>query len=239
MPRRSLLWTYAIVLHLVLLLMVLRIVQPQLGLWGPSGSPSAAETHYSNMVKYHDRGDAALAPGRVVFLGDSLTQGLPVSEVTQRGINYGIGSDDSTGLLARLDRYASIDSAAAVVVAMGSNDINRADNGTFLVNYEAVLDAIPNGVPVICSAILPIDEPARENWLDRSNSRILTVNTELRETCEQRGLLFSDATDTMIDEAGNLDPSFHVGDGLHLNAAGNQRWIAELRAALAQIGISD
>lgn len=239
MSRRSLVWTYVIVVHLVVLLLMLRIVQPQLGIWGPAGSPSAAEVHYTNMVDYHGRGDLALPPGRVVFLGDSLIQGLPVSSVTELGINYGIGSDDSIGLLERLDVYPSIESAAAVVVAMGSNDINHYDDLTFLANYEAVLDALPADVPVVCSAILPINEVAKENWLDLSNARIVSVNGELREMCEERGSLFSDATEVVLDDDGNLDSAFHVGDGLHLNAEGNERWITVLQSALLQIGISD
>ncbi len=239
MPRPKFLLAYALVLHLVLLLLVLRIAQPQLGIWGPAGSLSQAEIHYRNMVDYHQRSDAALPPGRVLFLGDSLTQGLPVTAVTEHGVNYGIGSDDSVGLLRRLDNYDSLNSARGAVVAMGSNDLNRADNDEFLDNYRAVLNALPEDVPVLCSAILPIDEPVRSNWLRRSNERIQRVNELLRTTCEQRGHVFVDATSTLADDAGNLDAAYHIGDGLHLNATGNALWIAELQTALRELGIAD
>ncbi len=239
MPRPKFLWAYALVLHLALLLLVLRIAQPSLAIWGPVSSVSQAEIHYVNMVQYHERGDAALPPGRVLFLGDSITQGLPVAAATSRGVNYGIGSDDTVGLLARLEKYESINSAAAVVIAMGSNDMNRVTDAELSTNYEAVLDAIPSDVPVICSAILPIDEPVRSNWLDRSNKRIIKLNTDIESLCTNRGYLFVDPTAAMSNDDGNLKSEFHVGDGLHLNADGNAQWIVDLKAALQQLGIDD
>ncbi len=238
MPRRSLIWAYVVVIHVVLLLLVLRILVPDLALWGPASQPSAAEVHYANMVEFHSSGDAALEPGRVLFLGDSITQGLPVSIVTDVGVNYGIGSDDAVGLLRRLDRYGSINQAAAVVVAMGSNDINRADDDEFLDNYRAVLDAFPADLPVLCSAILPIDEPVRSNWLRRSNERIGSVNADLRAECEGRGHGFVDATAALADDLGNLDSSLHDGDGLHLNPQGNVVWADQLKAGLSELGIA-
>ena len=48
--------------------------------------------HYFSMVAYQQRVDKNLSAGSNIFIGDSLVQGLAVSEITDKAVNFGIES---------------------------------------------------------------------------------------------------------------------------------------------------
>lgn len=191
--------------------------------------------HYRRMMNYHVYMDGNVPEGAVLFIGDSITQGLCVSAVWERSVNYGIGSDTTVGVLQRLPEYASMSRAAAVVVAIGVNDLKWRDDAGILANYKKIMEAIPPGTPVLFSAVLPLDDrskPAEEN----RNPRIRELNKALGDFCAgDSRCSFVDATPSLADDTGNLRPSLHVGDGVHLNTAGYAIWITALGERLKSI----
>ena len=60
--------------------------------------------HSERMLSCHQWMDLIVPAGSVVFIGDSITQGLPVSAIVANGINYGIGGDTTVGVLRRLSQ---------------------------------------------------------------------------------------------------------------------------------------
>ena len=58
--------------------------------------------------------DGLIPEGATIFIGDSITQGLATSAVSNQSVNYGIGSDTTLGVLKRLPYYNSMNSAKAV-----------------------------------------------------------------------------------------------------------------------------
>jgi len=222
-------WLVAV--HLILLLLLYRYALP--AVLHRLGEPDKQFTlHYQDMLSFHLRGDAALPAGRIMFLGDSLTQGLPVSLVTDLGVNYGIGTDDTEGLLNRIAQYESLPRAKTIVVAIGINDLKHRSVADTLAQYQTVLDKLPAEPDIVCSALLPIDESAREDWMSRSIKLINAFNQQLDSLCTEHGAAYIAAAPSLSDAAGNLLPQLHTGDGLHLNAAGNALWAAYLRDAL-------
>lgn len=222
----------------------LRFATVVLVTWGAvfaASSLSAAESppkeiteHYTRMLRYHRRMDGHVPDGSVVFLGDSLTQGLCTDAVAQPSVNYGIGSDTTVGVLGRLDAYSnSLSRASAVVLAIGVNDLLFRENREIAENYRRILERLPTDTPVVCSTLLPINEHTYAKGTPVSNARIAELNGLLRNQCAKfPRCVFVDAGPQLVDSNGHLRASLEDGDGIHLNAAGNRIWAEVLRAGL-------
>lgn len=198
------------------------------------GQPEITE-HFHRMVLYHSRMDGNVPDGAVVFIGDSLTQGLCVSAVFPLSVNYGIGSDTTAGVLKRLATYQSIRRASAVVVAVGVNDMKFRSNEEILRNYAAIASRIPENVPVVFSAVLPLNETKRDKQKSGYPDRIRALNAGLEAFCARaKRLYFLNVGPVLADGAGNLAAKFDDGDGVHLNSKGNAIWIAGLREKITE-----
>lgn len=197
---------------------------------GVSTTPELSP-YYDRITTYHFRMDGNVPDGATLFIGDSITQGLATSAIANPAVNYGIGSDTTLGVLNRIRKYESLNRADAVVLAIGVNDLGRRSDEIIVTNYKKILDSIPEKIPVVVSAILPVDE--RVQRVNSENKRISRVNKLLRDlSLEYENVTFSDAGSSLRDSDNNLKSDFHVGDGVHLSSAGYQVWIRELRRAL-------
>lgn len=191
--------------------------------------------HYTRMMVYHRYMDGSVPDGAVLFIGDSITQGLCVAAVCDKAVNYGIGSDTTLGVLERLKDYSSMERAAAVVVAIGVNDLGKRDNEAILANYKKIIEAVPSDTPLLFSAVLPLDERVKQVKEDR-NIRIRALNESLAALCADNPRVHVvECTPLLADGTGNLNPAYHVGDGVHLNTEGYARWITVLREKLSSI----
>ena len=232
--RRSVLIAYLVLIHglLVLVLMKSDFLQKAGRKLGVTPQKQEIAEHYKGMLSFHVRMDGNVPYQAVVFIGDSSIQGLYADAVACPSVSYGIGSDTTVGVLRRLPHYRSLTHASAVVLAIGGNDMKYRDNQAIVQNYRRILQAIPQGVPVVCSAVLPVNETMMTPG-GFSNARIRSLNAALQSLCtSDPRCIFLDVGSKLVDSAGNLSASFQDGDGLHLNSAGNQIWIDELRDAV-------
>ncbi len=199
------------------------------------GFPSPEITpHFKNMINYHQSVDDSLPDGVTVFIGDSITQGLATAAVSELSVNYGIGSDTTVGVLERLPIYNSMETAKAIVIAIGVNDLSRRENHVILENYDNILKRIPPQTNVVVSAVHPIDEKFAS--VKAKNSRIRELNTSLEMLAEKyQNTIFTNSATKMGDIDGNLLPEYHIGDGVHLSSEGYEVWISKLKASLARI----
>lgn len=189
---------------------------------------------YYAMVDFHKRVDKNIPDNSVIFLGDSLIQGLAVSSIASPAINFGIGADTTKGLIQRIPYYSAISRSQKVVIAIGINDLNRRDNKEIISNYKKIVSLIPSNIPILFSAVLPIDEVILN--ASSFNERIRNLNKDLEELCtSSRRLYFLDTTNQLIDPDGGLAGKFHIGDGIHLNSFGNAVWITRLKEGLTLI----
>ena len=185
----------------------------------------------SQNVAFHQRVDAYVPDGAVLFIGDSFIQGMCVTEVTKDGINYGIGGDTTDDLLARLPIYASLPRARAVVFAIGDNDLRagRAESDV-LANYRKIAAQIPRGVPVFFHSLTPcVDSPEHAGM----NRGIAALNRGLKEICAEPGHHFVNLIPSLSDERDGLRREFAGDDGVHLNERGYRVCIKKLREELA------
>jgi lysophospholipase L1-like esterase len=232
--RRNALIAYLLLVHGALVLMAWKSdFFPRLA-QKFSAPPPAREIsdHHWNMLQYHLRMDQDVPDRAVVFIGDSLVQGLYTDAVANPSANFGIGGDTTAGVLARLPAYRSLQRASAVVVGVGLNDLKFRNNEAITANYRSILQTLPVNVPVVMSAVLPVNERVFPHAAI-ANARIRDLNVSLAALCKaDPRCLFADAGGSLVDASGNLAAAFQDGDGVHLNSAGNRVWAGELRHAI-------
>jgi len=224
---------YLFMIHILLALILVRsdFIESVGYKLGVSTTPELS-AYYDLITTYHFRMDGNVPEGASLFIGDSITQGLATSAIANLSVNYGIGTDTTLGVLNRVPKYKSLSRAGSVVLAIGVNDLRRRSNEEIVTNYKDILDSLPENIPVVVSAILPVDE--RVQGVNFENKRISRVNKLLLELVgEYDNVTFSDAGKALRGLDNNLKLDFHVGDGVHLSSDGYQVWIRELRQALS------
>lgn len=191
------------------------LVEPSLGPW-----PSR---HVAEMLAYHRAMDGSVPTGAVIFLGDSITQGLATTAIAPWSVNFGIGHLTARELAAHLDQYRSLERASAVFLMIGINDLAHRGGPRLESDLDALAAALPANKPLVWSAILPTWAPGIDA------GRIAAVNRAIATICGRRpGCLYLDT-----------EPAFLAGgeallrDGLHPNDAGYAVWIGLLRSACA------
>jgi len=236
--RNRVLWAYIVFVHALLVLAlaksdVLSRLERRLGF---RPAPEITD-HFGRMLSYHTRMDGNVPAGAVVFIGASHTQGLATDAVAMPSVNYGIGGDTTVGVLIRLPRYRSLDRAAAVVLSVGMNDLTRRGNNEITANYQRILRALPPGLPIVVTALFPVDAESMPAPPPRlTNAQIAGLNRALESLCAtDPRCVFVDVGPRLTDKAGNLSKADHVGDGVHLNDEGYRIWIEALRSALLTV----
>ena len=186
-------------------------------------------------ISFQLRQDQNAPECSVVFFGASQIQGLLVSAITCPALNFGIGGDTTEGLLERLPRYVSPQSARAIVLNIGGNDLRDLSVERAASSFDKVLGMLPPKVPLLVLAILPVDETEpRLGW--PSNAKIKLLNQRLAAFCARRvGCVFLDAATGVTDKNGMLKKSLHTGDGLHLNKTGRSIWKGLIKKALERM----
>lgn len=187
---------------------------------------------YNTMLSFHLRMDARIEQGAVLFIGDSMTQGLCVSCMSGRAVNFGIGGDTTRGVLNRIVQYQSVSHAKAVVLQVGLNDLLWRDDEVLLKNYTEIIRSIPESTNLIISPIFPVDSTRVEKELF-SNSRIEKINKALNARCVSlKHCTFIEMDSQLRDRNGNLKTEYHMGDGVHLSPEGYGLWENRLKTAL-------
>lgn len=193
--------------------------------WQPSD-------HYRYKTRAHQTIDPMVADQAIVFIGDSITEGLNTSMVANNSVNYGISNDTTYGVLQRIQLYRSLGYAAVIVLAIGVNDLTFRSVEDTARDYALIIDRFPEGRVALLSAVLPVDE--NTGWTGL-NQKIDQLNLRISELAERNKSVFLlDASAQFKDADGNLKRSLHL-DGVHLNNAGYRLWINALKTAISEI----
>jgi acyl-CoA thioesterase-1 len=197
----------------------------------PTKAPAPWETEWAYLSKYRDanRRLAPPAPGRprVVFMGDSITEGWIGADegfFSANGyIDRGISGQTTSQMLVRF-RQDVIDLSPAVVVILGgTNDV--AQNGGFMTaesteqNLQSMVElARLHGIrPVLCSILPAADFPWRRGLAPAA--KIAALNQWIASYCAASGTGYVDYYSAMQDGSGGLQAGLSP-DGVHPNAAG-------------------
>lgn len=196
-----------------------------------------------NFTRYREANSRLAAPNakspRVVFLGDSITDGWRLDEYFpgQDFINRGISGQMTGQMLGRFQRDVIALRPAAVVFLAGTNDIgNNVPPDVIESNFESMFDlADKHRIKVIVATVMPVSDYAKDRGerfiqtVRRSPSRISALNAWLKQEAKRRQYTVADYYTAMADNAGALRKEFS-DDGLHPNSAG-YRAIAPVAAA--------
>jgi lysophospholipase L1-like esterase len=168
---------------------------------------------------------------RVVLHGDSLTQDgdwgawFPQFDV----VNPGVAGHTTDHLLARLDRVVAA-RPDSVLLLIGTNDLGTRQSVEHLVrNIQSILVDLRRDLPgtrMLLQSILP---RARE-----FAEQLQEANIHLRQFAATVRAQYLDLWPVLARDDGELEPAY-TEDGLHLNAAGYEAWLSELRPALERL----
>lgn len=185
---------------------------------------------FANLARFHDA-DLNVAPpaaseNRVVFMGDSITEGwhLDQSFPGKPYINRGISGQTSSQMLLRF-RQDVIDLKPKVVLILaGTNDFAENTGPVTLGQVEGNIMSMAqlgaaNGIRVVLCSVLP---SVRFPWhpeLSDPASRIAALNTWMKGYAADKDYVYVDYYSAMKDPAGGLSSGLSP-DGVHPSAAG-------------------
>ncbi len=201
---------------------------------------------FADLARYR-AADAALRPpslgvNRVVFFGDSITDGwkLDQSFPGKPYVNRGISGQTTSQMMLRFHQDVIALQPKVVVVLAGTNDIAGNTGPISLQDIEANLASMAelaraHNISVIFSSVTPVNNyvPASIRYFNqRPRSEIIDLNAWLRDYCASNGHWYLDYYNAMLDESGMLKRAIS-NDGLHPNDAG-YRIMAPLAEAMIE-----
>jgi lysophospholipase L1-like esterase len=201
---------------------------------------------WNQLGRYHaDNARLAAMPveaKRVVFLGDSITDGWKLGQwfPGKPYVNRGISGQTTAQMLVRMYPDVIRLKPAAVIILAGTNDISRNTGPATLEmitdNFQAMAElAQAHGIKVVLCSLTPVsDYTARKQTERRPPADILKLNAWLKSYAEKNGLGFADYYAATVDEKGFLKDGFS-GDGLHPNAKGYDLLAPVAEAALEKV----
>jgi lysophospholipase L1-like esterase len=178
---------------------------------------------------------------RVVFMGDSITDGWPLAEAFpgRPYVNRGISGQTTAQMLVRIYPDVVALRPAAMILLAGTNDI-AANNGPQTLdmieqNVMAMVElAQVHHIKVILCALTPISGKQSEH---RPPADILKLNAWLRAYAATTRSAFVDYHSAVVDAQGEFR-SGYSDDGLHPNARGYQLMKAAVSKALDDVAMS-
>ena len=175
----------------------------------------------------------------VVLLGDSITQGwgedfsgwFPGMKMANRGIS----GDTSRGVLIRLQRDVIALQPQAVVLLIGTNDLEeKADPETVAANLKLILAELAKAnpqMPIVLCQVFP-SSASKSRPADKIRKLNQLYSDAVRGNAQVR---FIETWPLFADAQGDAIAS-EFPDLLHPNLAGYDKWAAALRPVFATLG---
>lgn len=172
----------------------------------------------------------APAPGevRVVFLGDSITEGWPRRAGSffpgMPYVNRGIFGQTTPQMLLRFRADVIALKPRAVVILAGSNDLAGKTGPSSLAMIEDNLASMTelaqaNGIKVVLASLLPVNDYVEPRTSRRSPQKIVELNAWIKPYAQRKNSIYLDYYAALVDASGALKKELS-DDGLHPNAAG-------------------
>lgn len=173
-------------------------------------------------------GDPAGGASRVVFMGDSITDGWGRG----RGeffpgkpyVNRGISGQTTPQMLIRFRPDVIALKPKVVVILAGTNDIAGNTGPESLEEIEGNLESMAqlaqaNGIRVVLSSVMPVCDYIKPQTERRPPAQIVALNNWIKDYCARAGFTYLDYYSAMLDDHDMLKKDLTF-DGLHPNAAG-------------------
>ncbi|HWQ53574.1 MAG TPA: GDSL-type esterase/lipase family protein [Bryobacteraceae bacterium] len=180
-----------------------------------------------NLRRYAEENQRTPPPAsgqpRVVFLGDSITDGWRLNEYFpgRDVINRGISGQITSQMLGRMAADVIDLKPQAMLVLAGTNDIARGIPLRAIENNLTMIADLADfhKITPLFASILPISDYHRQQSTARPPAQILELNAWLKNFCARRNFRYVDYFAAVVDQAGFIGKDL-ANDGLHPNAAG-------------------
>lgn len=187
---------------------------------------------WPNLARYRAENATVRPPAagesRVVFMGDSITDGWGRKYGKffpgKPWINRGIGGQTTPQMLIRFRPDVIALQPKAVVILAGTNDLAGNTGPMTLSEIEGNLQsmaelAVANGIRVVLSSVMPVSDYIRPQTPRRPNEKIRELNDWIKGYAAKHGHVYLDYYSAMLDDAKVFRKELTY-DGLHPGDAG-------------------
>lgn len=184
-----------------------------------------------NLHRYASANESLQSPtaGRVVFFGDSITDGWRLNEYfpSKDFVNRGISGQITGEMLGRMKADVIDLRPKAMIILAGTNDLARGVATRTIENNLIMIAELAkeHNVKVLMCSILPVSDyhktenPRYEMSKVRPPQQIREVNQWMQGYCRSGNCTYVDYFSAMVDSAGMMQSDL-ADDGLHPNAKG-------------------
>lgn len=186
---------------------------------------------WANFARYRDDntklGQPAKGEKRVVFMGNSITQGwimkCPEFFSGRPYINRGISGQTTPQMLVRFRADVIQLHPSVVVILAGINDIaGNTGPSTLKMIEDNIISmaelAKANGIKVVLCSVLPAFDFPWRTGLEPAE-KVISLNKMIKEYADISGHIYVDFFSAMVDERNGL-PAKYARDGIHPNIDG-------------------
>lgn len=180
------------------------------------------QNDWAQFGRYAEANKTVKTPTRVVFMGNSITDGWWGADSlffkNNRFIGRGIGGQTTAQMLVRFRADVINLQPKAVVILAGTNDIAQ-NNGyiapeNILGNIISMAElAKANNIDVVLCSILPAYEYGWRKGLEPAD-KIIALNKMIKAYADQNNLTYVDYHSALKDERNGL-PEKYSKDGVH------------------------
>ncbi len=187
-------------------------------------------------------GEVKQDQGAVVFLGDSITQGWGDEMKGAFGevkvANRGISGDTTRGMLIRLQEDVLSLNPSAVVMLMGTNDLEEGATAEQIAgNVKLIIAAMKQhraDLPIVLNLVFPSSEKKK-----RPVDQIKLINESLAAVVKgDDQITVVDTWTLFANESGDAKEA-EFPDLLHPNETGYAKWAAALTPIFATLGLTE
>lgn len=196
-----------------------------------SGILLAEAQDWANLERFRGEneklGPAKTCEDRVVFMGNSITQGwkerVPEFFEGRPYINRGISGQTTPQMLLRFRQDVLKLWPKVVVILAGTNDIAGNTGPSTLEMIEDNIHSMTelaqaHGIQVVLCSVLPAYDYSWRPGMEPA-SKIVELNKRIKKYADTHGVVYCDFFSAMADERNGL-PENLSGDGVHPNKEG-------------------
>jgi lysophospholipase L1-like esterase len=206
------------------------------------GVPLSAQSDWADLARYRKANAALKAtdPRRVIFMGDSITEGWGNQSFIRRNphfVDRGISGQTAPQMLVRFRSDVVQLRPAVVHIMAGTNDIaqntgRETEDEMFGYIVSMVQLARANRIKVVLASV----PPAADFWWRRGLDpapKIRHLNARLQSYAVAHGIAYADYWRVLATSDGAMRPQY-ADDGVHPNARGYEAMRPLTQAAIAR-----
>ena len=214
-----------------------------IGTWSAAAAqPVTSATEFAGLARYRDENAKlpAREDGRVVFMGNSITEGwAPLFPTLFPGKPYvgrGISGQTTAQMLLRFRQDVIELHPSVVVILAGTNDIAGNTGSATLDeiqdNIASMADmARANGIRVVLCSVLPVFDYPWKPGIEPA-PKIVSLNSWIRSYALTHGAIHADLHSATRDERDGMKAEYTY-DGVHASESGYRVMAAVVARAIA------